>query len=381
MFRTEKSVGMLKSIAMIAGLAILLWSLGLPSLRIADAANITSVSDTLSDSAPSVVSDHTIQYTIPAASAGVEAGETITVTLPGGFDMSSVVFGDIDLSIGGADQTLAVATAAGVWGAVVAGQVLTFTSTDTTASANDVVIIKIGTNASVGGAGTNQITNHASEGSYPVDIVSGTGGNNDAGATRIVILTAVTVTAAVDTIFTFKVEGTSAGTLIGTQATDGATASTSIPFGKLAALTATTSAQRLTVNTNASNGYVVTVQLDQALQSSTGADINGFNGDSNSTTVWSAPAGTLGSDETYGWWGVTSDDTAITSRAGDEFADDLFIAASTTPRDVMQHTGPANGAGVGVGTTTVGYRVEITSLQEAGDDYSTTLTYVATPVF
>jgi hypothetical protein len=36
---------------------------------------------------------------------------------------------------------------------------------------------------------------------------------------------------------------------------------------------------------------------------------------------------------------------------------------------------------MGVGSTTVAYKVEITSLQEAAKDYTATLTYIATPVF
>jgi hypothetical protein len=31
--------------------------------------------------------------------------------------------------------------------------------------------------------------------------------------------------------------------------------------------------------------------------------------------------------------------------------------------------------------TEVGYKIEITPLQEAADDYTTTLTYIATPTF
>lgn len=368
---------MLKSIAMIGGLAILMWSLGLPSVRFSEAANVTSFSDTISDSAPSASADHTIQYTVPAGSAGVEAGETITVTFPAGFNMGAVAFGDIDLSINAVDQTLAAAPAGATWGAVVAGQVLTLTSDTGVANAGEVVIIKIGTNAT---GGTNQIANHASEGSYDISVVSGTGGNNDTGTTKIVVLTAVTVTAAVDTIFTFKVEGTSAGTLINTQATTGAVSSTSMAFGDLTAGNATTTAQLLTVSTNATNGYIVTVQVDGDLQSSTGATIDGFDG-ATDPTAWASPAGTLGDPTTYGHWGVTSDDTSITSRAGAEFGDNLFIAATTTPQEVMQFGGPTNGTGQGEGTTTVGYRVEISALQEAGDDYSTTLTYVATPTF
>jgi len=48
---------------------------------------------------------------------------------------------------------------------------------------------------------------------------------------------------------------------------------------------------------------------------------------------------------------------------------------------VMSHDGPAAGAGVGIGTTTVGYKIEISALQEQGESYATTLTYIATPTF
>lgn len=34
-----------------------------------------------------------------------------------------------------------------------------------------------------------------------------------------------------------------------------------------------------------------------------------------------------------------------------------------------------------VGQTVVGFKIEVSSLQEAGDDYNTTLTYIATPSF
>ena len=97
MFRTENSVGMLKAIAMIAGLAILLWSLGLPSLRFADAANITSVSDRLTDSAPSAVSDHDVSFTIPSTGPGVANGQTIVINFTS-FDSTGVDATDIDLS-------------------------------------------------------------------------------------------------------------------------------------------------------------------------------------------------------------------------------------------------------------------------------------------
>ena len=47
----------------------------------------------------------------------------------------------------------------------------------------------------------------------------------------------------------------------------------------------------------------------------------------------------------------------------------------------MSHTGPTNGTITGEGTTKVGFKVQISGLQEAGDDYTARLTYVATPTF
>jgi hypothetical protein len=58
-----------------------------------------------------------------------------------------------------------------------------------------------------------------------------------------------------------------------------------------------------------------------------------------------------------------------------------YIAASTSPRSIFSHTGPANGTTNDIGSTTVAYKVEITPLQEAAQDYNAVLTYIATPTF
>jgi len=378
MFRTENSVGMLKSIAMIAGLAILLWSLGLPSLRFADAANVSAFSDTITDSAPSAtIVDHEIAFT---ATDGLAAGETLTVEFPAGFGLGSITEDDLDLDVDGTPVLTDTVAASGLtWQAAVSGQTITFTSGTDVINALETVVIRIGVNAVDSGTGANQISNPSSEGSY--EIILG-GSMSDSGFTRVVILTAVTVSAAVDTIFTFAVAGTGAGAELsaGGETTTGVAASTSVPFGTLTELAASSSAHLLSVSTNASNGYVVTVQVDGALQSSTGADIDDLStGDT--PTNWPSPTSpTLGDESTYGWWGISSDDVSIASR-GTQFVAGQFIGATTTPRAVMGNAGPANAVGVGVGTTTVGFKVEISSLQEAGDDYTTTLTYVATPTF
>ncbi|MFT7506922.1 MAG: hypothetical protein ACI92I_000058 [Acidimicrobiales bacterium] len=362
MFRTEKSVGMLKTIAMIAGFAILLWSLGLPSLRFVDAANVSSFSDTITDSSPSAAPTHTFSFVTPT---GVANGETITFTFPSGFTgIGSIVDGDVTIDDDSSDISANVSAAG-------AGQIVTLTVATGSIAAASVVDVVVGV--------TNFVTSPGSEGSY--EILLG-GSMTDTGSTRIVILTAVTVTATVDTIFTFTVSGTAANTELssGGATTTGAAASTSVTFGKLDALVATSSAHELSVSTNASNGYVVTVQVDGALESSTGADIDGIN-DADVPGNWVSPTSpTLGVDSTYGWWGISSDDTTITSR-GTQFVAGQFIGATTTPRAVMGNDGPASGTGVGVGTTTIGFKTEISALQEAGDDYSAVLTYIATPTF
>jgi hypothetical protein len=376
MYKTEKTVTLLKTIAIIAGFAITLWSLGLPYLHLADAANITTVSDTLSDSAPSAPANHTIQFTTPS---GVAAGQTIVIDFQGNFNPSALDFADMDFA-SSSDYALAGSASGLTWGVSTDATSITFTSGTAVLGPNATVTIEIGTNATFGTTGDTQIVNPASEGSKEINFQVGNG--NDSGWTRVVILSGVEVSAAVDTIFTFTVAGVGANQVFsGTATTTGTTGSTSIPFGSLEAGVATTTAQDLFVSTNAANGYTVTVQLDQALQSSTGADIDGFNGDSDTPTTWVAPSPTLGQDETYGYWGFTSDDTDTTRDAGDEFAAGEYAAASTTPRVVMSHTGPANGAGSPEGEARVGYKVEISGLQEAGDDYTATLTYVATPTF
>lgn len=380
MLKTEKTVILLKTIATIAGLAILLWSLGLPSLRFADAANITDVSDVLTDSAPSVVSNHTISFVTPS---GVANGATTTIAMPAGFNVSTIAFGDVDMATTSNFTVAANCSGSEKVAFTRSGQNLSFRfcpGDGGSLAAGATTTIRIGTNATFGTTGTNRIVNPAAEGSYEIGFTVGT---SDSGWTRVVILHDVLVTASVDTIFTFAVTGVNGGVGVNGVTTSGKTSSTSIPFGTLQAGVATTSAQTLTVNTNAANGYVVTVQLDQPLQSSTGADIDGFVNGSNTNTpvTWSAPTGIVGSENTYGHWGITSDDATTTRSAGDEFNNAEFASASTTPVVVMSHTGPTNGTVTGEGTTKVGYKVQISGLQEAGDDYTTTLTYVATPSF
>jgi hypothetical protein len=374
MSRNNYAFSVLQATAAVVSLAIIAWSLGFPVLQFAEAANVTTFTNTLTDSAPAVVSDHEIRFVTPT---GVAAGETIVLTFDALFlGIAALDEGDIDLDINAVDTTLAAAAAGATWGVATDATSITLTSDTGIVAAGNTVIIQIGLNAA---GGVNQITNPA-VGSYPINA---TVGSADSGETRVAIVDAVTVTATVDTIFTFTVQGTAAGVTVNTaDTTGGATTATTIPFGQLQGDTASTAAQNLAVSTNAANGFVVTVQVDQQLTSSNNADIDGFaNGTFTATpTAWVSPSQTLGLENEYGHWGLsTTDDTLLSGAA---FANgDSFVSASTTPVEVFHHTGPSDGSTGDQGTATVIYKIEVSDLQEAAEDYTATLTYVATPVF
>lgn len=374
MIRTETSGRTLQAIAMVAGFAVILWSFGLPSLHFVDAANLIQVSDTLSDSSPAASSTHTVQFTSPT---GVVTGGYATVTMPVGFtNVSNIAATDITFATSSANTVGADCTATDI-GLTTSGQNLVFQFCS--AAAN--FLAAGGTSTiTIGDSAGNQIVNPTPAGdsqSYEVNFQVGA---SDSGSTRIVILSSVTVSASVDTIFTFAVSGLNAGASMNGDSSTGNTTTTTIPFGQLSDMNATRTAQLLTVNTNAANGYTVTVQVDGPLESSTGADIDPFPETvADDPETWTAPSPTLGDENTYGYWGFTSDDAAAGRSV--EFGAQEYVGVSTTPRIVMGHTGPAAGQGVGVGTTTVGYQIEISALQEAGDDYTAQLVYIATPTF
>jgi len=348
-------------------------------MQAAEASNLTYIKDTLSNSAPSETSNHTIQFLSPT---GVGASATITVTFPSAFTgTSSILFSDIDFEINGVDETVvAGAPGATEWGFTWSGNDLRLLSgSGESLASGATATIKIGTNAD--GPGVNQIVNPAATTSYEFTVQAGTA---DSGQFRVAIINDVIVTANVDTTLVFTVYGTSTGSTVNGSPTTTATntSSVALPFGTLAPNVSKTLGQDLTVQTNARNGYVVTVVQSQNLLSSTGADIDGFaNGTyTNTPGSWSAPTNSISDENTWGHWGLTSNDTSLHG-AGSDFASDQWVAASTTPRAIMAHTGPADGTTLGVGRATIGYQAQITALQEAGDDYTTTLNYVATPTF
>lgn len=383
MYVYKRQVTMQRGIATLLAIALVLWVMGAHMFMSAEAANLTYVKDTLSDSDSGSASNHTIEFLSPT---GVTAGQTITVTFPNEFNIStsSIRLVDYDFEIAGVDQDLVVgAPGATEWGVSTSSQVVTLTAgASESLPALATATIKIGNHAATGGAGTNRVTNPNATTSYEFTITAGSGA--DSGQTRVAITDNVLVTANVNTTLTFMVYGTTTGAIVNGSPTTTYAASThnTLAFGTLANGVSKTLGQDLTIATNARNGYIVTVEQDANLLSSTGADIDGFidGAYTDSPAAWIAPSNSISDENTWGHWGLTSNDTSLLG-AGVNFTSDTWVAASTTPRAIMAHSGPADGTTLGIGRATIGYQAQITALQEAGDDYSTTLTYIATPTF
>jgi hypothetical protein len=373
---------LLKAVAALVSIGLLFWSLNFHSSWLVSAASVADVSNTLSDSSPGSPSNHTITFTTPT---GIANGETITIDFSDGPFGGTSTIGvlDIDVQNGASELTVSADCTVGSEqvGFSFTGDVLEleFCPLDGgSIPAGGSTTIEIGSHATEGGNGTNQLSNPGTPGSYTIAIA---GTQTDSGATEVVIIDTVLVTATVDTTFTFEVFGVGPDQAVNGATTTGSTTPTAIAFGTLSNGVASTTAQELRVVTNASQGYVVTVAQDDDFRSSGGAIIDGYRDGSYTTTPtsWFSPLAVPGQLNTFGHWGLTSDD-ATTTRTS-EFSEDTWVAASTSPVVVMSHTGPTDGTGTGEGTTRVGYRVEISALQEASEEYSTTLRYVATPIF
>ncbi|OGY67454.1 MAG: hypothetical protein A3H63_02550 [Candidatus Harrisonbacteria bacterium RIFCSPLOWO2_02_FULL_45_10c] len=356
------------------------------------AAKLTSVSDTLSDSEPAVKSNHTIKFTLKSP---ITASSTIVIDFADQFQSTSTPTfdaGDFDIASSSVDLSIVDAGNCPGSGATAVFQltststanVFTFTHCNGTAEVADdaPVTVKIGTNATVGVTGDSQLVNPPSSGSYVISITAPAA---DSANTRVAIVPDVAVTASVATNFTFTVAGVASATTTANGeggTTDVTTTATTIPWGEISSGTAKKARQDLTVSTNAKNGFSVTLWKDQNLTSADGSDIDNFQQTATSTAVaWSSPTADIDDENTWGWQGITSEDSTLT--VGDTYGTASYsgIGSQSAPIEIFFHTGPANGVTVDKGRTKIGFKIEISALQEAANDYTQNLNYIATPTF
>ena len=385
----------LRTIAFVTALALLAMTVGLPAwIHQAKAGGFDTVSDVMTDTDLGLDSEHSITFTTDTE---LNATDIIRVTFDPtdgdyDFDFTGMLIGDVSSS-----TTHNIHDAAGSCGGGIDFYVTDVdTATDHidyTVCAGDTVPAATTINLSIGVDATNFINNPATADSYVINITSMDTTElttYDEADTRVAVIDDVTVTAAVDTIFTFSINGVAGGVTVNddTTQTFASSTATTVPFGIIAPATPKLMAQELRVDTNALNGFSVTVFADQTLTAGNGATIDPFIDGTEvaSSTVWQGPAGTLGLTDTYGHWGITSDDDVTNGLATEDWGTGEAAYRGNfidNPVEVFYNNTPVEytQGGIGVGSTTVAYKVEISNLQEAAKDYTATLTYIATPVF
>jgi hypothetical protein len=368
----------------------LAYAAGLPLyIGTASAASLTDISDLIVSSAPGVATNHTIVYTTINAMVGSTNGTTTFQFAPGNsggvadeFLLTSYAT-STDFAISGSVAVTEVANAQSCTGA--ASEVYNSFVDNVTGSRiigfavcpGDTIAPQILTVSFTG----SHVINPTTVNSYVVRVA---GTQTDSADTRIAIISTVTMSAKVDTSLTFTITGQATSTNINGTTTTLTTTATAIPFNTVTPGIIYTAAQRLNVATNAQNGFQVTVVQNANLISSTGADIDLFR-DSAETAVpeaWgAAPLNTLGNENTFGHYGITTADDTLS--AGNPFGSNLWAGNfdAGSPLQIFWHDAPSDGLTVDVGSTTVGFQIQIGTLQEAANDYNNTLTYVATPIF
>lgn len=340
-------------------------------------ADLTNVKDTLSDSRPSLGANHTIQFTLSGAN-NISTSDTIVVTFPAGFTIGSVDYTDIDLSGSSAsEQTLAASATASDWGAVFSGQVLTLTAPSGAGpfiAGGETVTIEIGTNATAGATGDQQIQNPTAA-SYTISIAAN-GDSAETGALVVAIISGVTVSATIAESLTFSITGVSnTACTLGNAVTAVTTTATAVPFASMNANTFKKGCQILTVNTNAGDGYTMTSQETDQLTNAGSQTIPDTTCDTGTCTestaaAWATATANHGLGHTC--FGL---DCVGAYSSGTNYRQFASIADTETAQTIMSSSTPVTNS-----TSTVVYQLSVSGSQSSGD-YSNTVVYITTAQF
>ena len=325
------------------------------------AATISSAQDILSTVTASTVANHEIYFVSPTGAA-LNSDIVLTFT---GMTTTGVAFGDVDIATGDSgncstatftERTVASSAGAAAWGVSNSNPAITLSAPTSGAgalSAGNCIRIKIGTNASTGTAGTNQITN----GTVGLKTITINGSFGDSGEISVYFISndQVSITATVPQAMTFSISDNTIG--FGTLTS----ANVRFASGDAAGATTPVVAHDLRASTNANNGYTITVK-GYSLTSG-GNSITPIGGTNSSIASGTEQFGVRFAATGSGS-GVVSAPYADTGYAYAATTNTTsLIASSTAPSDTNYYNAT--------------YIANISSITESGS-YSTALTYVAT---
>ena len=330
------------------------------------AAALTNLSDTQTSLKVSTLSDHTIQFVTPT---GIAAGQNITITFPAEYTMGSFAVTNVDFATSTSatcssftNEPLSSSASGVTWGVAQAGQVITITSGSVAIPANRCLQIKIGSNATTGGAGVSQITNPASPAAYSIDFA---GTFTDTGSVTQNIITddTVAMTGTVNQSISFTISTTTI--YFGTLGSGGAKfASSTNSSGD----STETIAHTLGVSTNAPSGFTLSVR-GQTLTSQQ-------NSNNTITRIGGSIASSTPGTEQFGIRATESGGSGTAVASPFNYSSSYGYDATATTSATL-----ATGSGATpLSTYSLRYVANISAITEAGT-YAANLVYVATANF
>jgi hypothetical protein len=332
----------------------------------ATAAALNTLSDTQSSLKVSVLSDHIIQFVTPT---GISAGQNITLTFPAQYTMGTFSVNNVDFGTSTSascasinQETLSSSPSGSTWGVAQAGQVITITSGTSAIPANRCIQVKIGSNATFGGAGTSQITNPSSQNYYSL-LIGGTFGDTGIITTNIINDDTVALSGTVSQSLTFSI---STSTIyFGILSSGGAKFASST---NTAGDTTETIGHTLAVSTNAPSGFVLTVQ---------GQTLTSLQNSANTiTAIGGTETASVPGNEQFGFRATESGGVGTAVSAPYASSTAYGYAATATSSSIV-----ATGSGsTPTSTFSVRYLTNIGAVTEAGT-YAANLVYIATANF
>lgn len=169
----------------------------------------------------------------------------------------------------------------------------------------------------------------------------------------------------------FTISGLATSTVTEGITTDVATTPTGVPFGILPFNTELEAAQRLTVSTNATEGYSMYVFQRQGLISSIGVEIDPVTGTNPSPTAWGVGC----VDSANGCYGYHAGDDTLSGGSTRFSPDDSYAQFDATAREVAFSAIPVTSESIDIV-----YKTQVTDRQAAGQ-YESGVVYIIVPTF
>lgn len=170
-------------------------------------------------------------------------------------------------------------------------------------------------------------------------------------------------------LMTFSIGGLNSQISTAGIVTDATTTPTTVTFGMLPINTDVEAAQRVSIDTNATEGYRVLMYADQQLLNGYSDPIAPITGTNLSPVAWSTGC----SISAIGCSGYHTTDATLAGGSARFSPLDSYAPLETTPREIMYSSIPSNDL------HDVVYRVRVSDDQPPGD-YVTNIVYIAVPV-